>query len=121
VAKIVVRCPSCQGELRATRLSCSSCKTQLEGEFEIPLLLLLSAEDLAFATEFVRASGSLKEVAKRRGVSYPTVRGRLDDVLARLQELEKGVDRKRHKILSDLEHGKLDAKSAAEALRKAGL
>jgi hypothetical protein len=119
--RLVVRCPSCEGELAATRLSCRACKTQLEGEFEIPPLLQLSPDDLAFVTAFVRTSGSLKAMATQLGVSYPTVRNRLDDILERLSSIESGLEKRRHEILDRLEAGELDAKAAAAALRKVGL
>ena len=121
MAKLVVRCPSCEGDLLVTRLDCASCKTHLEGSFELPPLVQLGAEDLAFVTAFVRSSGSLKAMAGLLGISYPTVRNRLDDILARLDELERGVEKRRHAILDALENGKLSAQTAAEELRKVGL
>jgi hypothetical protein len=121
VPRLVVRCPSCTGELRATRLACDSCGTALEGQFEIPALLQLAPDDLAFVTSFVRSSGSLKAMAQLLGVSYPTVRHRLDEVIARLENIERGVDRRRHEILDALEAGKLTAKAAAAKLKKEGL
>jgi hypothetical protein len=121
MAKLVVRCPSCEGELAATRLSCRACRTQLEGEFELPPLLQLTQEELAFVTSFVRSSGSLNAMAQLLGVSYPTVRNRLDEILTRLGDIERGVDRRRHAILDRLEAGELDAKSAADELKKVGL
>src|SRR5262245_8643954 len=120
MARLPVRCPSCDGELLATRLACSSCSTALEGQFEIPLLLQLPPDDLAFVTAFVRSSGSLKAMAAVYGASYPTVRGRLDDILAKLEDLERGVDHRRHEILDALESGRLSAKDAAKQLRKVG-
>ena len=121
MAKIVVRCPSCEGELHATRLGCAACGTHLDGLFEIPLLLQLPADDLMFVTAFVRASGSLKAMASLEGASYPTIRNRLDEIIARLTELERGVLKKRHEILDALESGKLTARVAEEQLRKVGL
>ncbi|MBX3189191.1 MAG: DUF2089 domain-containing protein [Labilithrix sp.] len=121
MARLVVRCPSCEGDLVATRLACRSCGTALDGQFEIPLLLNLPPDDLAFVTAFVRSSGSLKAMAQLLGVSYPTVRGRLDEILARLDDLERGVDRRRHEILDALETGSITAQAAAEQLKKVGL
>lgn len=121
MSKLVVHCPSCDGQLAATRLTCEACSVQLEGQFEIPTLLQLSPDDLSWVTAFVRASGSLKEMATQTGVSYPTVRNRLDDIIGKLNELERGVERRRHEILDALEKGKLSAKAAAEKLRKVGL
>jgi hypothetical protein len=105
----------------AVRLSCRSCDTSLEGKFEIPTLLQLSPDDLSFVTAFVRSSGSLKAMAQLLGVSYPTVRNRLDEILQRLDALEQGIDKRRHEILDALENGKLTAEAAAEQLKKVGL
>lgn len=121
MAKLVSQCPSCSGRLAAIRLACESCGTQLEGQFDLPLLLRLSPADLAFVTEFVRCSGSLKEMAKLTNTSYPTVRNRLDEIIAQLTELERGVQKRRHEILDALENGRLTAKAAEAQLRKVGL
>lgn len=121
MAKLVVTCPSCHGDLQATRLSCAHCGTNLEGSFDLPLLLKLPADDLAFVSAFVRSSGSLKAMAQQSGSSYPTVRNRLDQIIARLEELEKGVAARRHEILDALEKGRLSSREAEEALRKVGL
>jgi len=119
--RIVVRCPSCDGELVAARLACRACGTSIDGQFEIPPLLQLSAEELAFVTAFVRSSGSLKAMAQHLSVSYPTVRNRLDEILAKLNGIERDVDKRRHAILDQLENGKLSAKDAAVELKKVGL
>jgi hypothetical protein len=121
MAKMIVRCPSCEGELRATRLACEACGTNLDGQFDIPLLLQLAADDLAFVTDFVRSSGSLKAIAQLHKTSYPTVRNRLDEIIGRLEELEQGIQKRRHEILDALEKGELSAKTAEERLRKVGL
>jgi hypothetical protein len=105
----------------AVRLTCGSCSTSLEGKFDIPPLLQLSQEELAFVTAFVRSSGSLKAMAQLLGVSYPTVRNRLDDIVRKLDDVERGVDRRRHAILDALENGQLTAEAAAEQLKKVGL
>jgi hypothetical protein len=103
------------------RLSCRSCDTSLEGKFEIPTLLQLAPDDLTFVTAFVRSSGSLKAMAQLLGVSYPTVRNRLDEILQKLDALGRGVDKRRHEILDALENGKMTADAAAEELKKVGL
>jgi hypothetical protein len=112
MAKLVVSCPSCGGDLRATRLACVSCGTNLEGQFDIPSLLQLPADDLAFVVEFVRSSGS---------TSYPTVRNRLDQIIARLDSQQAALQHKRSEILDALEGGRLSTKEAEEQLRKVGL
>lgn len=79
-----IRCPSCEQRLEVRRLSCGQCGTEVEGSYPLPQLAALSAEDQAFICDFVKTSGSLKEMAVLLKVSYPTVRNRLDDVIAKL-------------------------------------
>ncbi|HTV23868.1 MAG TPA: DUF2089 domain-containing protein [Polyangiaceae bacterium] len=121
MARLVAHCPACEGDLQVTRLACKACETQLEGQFDLPPLLQLSPEDLAFVTTFVRTSGSLKAVAEQTGTSYPTVRNRLNEILAQLAKAESGVEKRRHAILDALEQGKMSAKKAAAELKKVGL
>jgi hypothetical protein len=81
-----VHCPACDGELAITELTCLSCETTVTGHYRLPPLLRLNSDDQQFVEDFVRASGSLKAMAGRLGVSYPTVRNRLDDVIERLEQ-----------------------------------
>lgn len=104
----------------ATRLRCDRCETELQGHFEIPALLRLSVDELAFITTFVRESGSLKAMAEHTGTSYPTVRNRLNEIIQRLNEAEMHIEKRRHAILDALERGDMTAEAAARALRKVG-
>ena len=74
-------CPSCRALLSVIRLQCDQCETEVGGHYPLPRLARLSASDEAFVLEFVATSGSLKEMAKRLGVSYPTVRNRLNEII----------------------------------------
>ena len=82
-------CPSCGEALAVRRLACSACDTAVEGCFALPVLARLTPEDQEFLLRLVKSSGSLKDLAKAYGVSYPTVRNRLDSLIARIHELEK--------------------------------
>jgi hypothetical protein len=66
------------------RLYCERCGTEVEGAFSLPALVSLPAEDQEFLLNFVKASGSLKEMARVLAVSYPTVRNRLDAIIEKL-------------------------------------
>lgn len=66
------------------QLACPACGTAVHGDFLLPALARLNSEDQQFALAFVLRSGSLKEMARLYGVSYPTVRNRLDELIARL-------------------------------------
>ncbi|MFW6162506.1 MAG: DUF2089 family protein [Planctomycetota bacterium] len=80
-------CPACRRALEVVRLACEACGTAVEGRFELPVLARLEAEEQELVLSFLRASGSLKALAKRYGVSYPTVRNRLDALIERVEEL----------------------------------
>lgn len=86
-----VNCPSCGGMLTVKNLSCPACETQIDGNFDIPVLSRLEATEQQFILSFVKHSGSLKQMARELSLSYPTVRNRLDDIISRLQGLEASM------------------------------
>jgi hypothetical protein len=69
-------------------LVCEQCATEIQGQYELPPLASLCPEDQAFILDFIKASGSLKEMAKLLGLSYPTVRNRLDEIIERVKLAE---------------------------------
>jgi hypothetical protein len=79
-------CPSCSGKLTVKRLHCVKCGTEVEGLYPLPVLASLPLEDQDFVLEFIKTSGSLKEMARFLKVSYPTVRNRLDEVIGKLKQ-----------------------------------
>lgn len=118
MSKLVTRCPACEGDLAATRLTCAGCGVQLEGQFEIPALLRLSPEELEFVTAFVRASGSLKEMARLEKQSYPTIRARLDELIAKLDADRSGAARTQNEILDAIARGTMTAAEGAARLKE---
>ena len=86
--RLVSQCPSCGGPLQVLRLGCPGCDIGLEGQFELGVLSRLAPAEQEFLLEFVKSSGSLKEMARRFQVSYPTVRNRLDELIARVKALQ---------------------------------
>lgn len=94
----------------------------IEGEFEPPLLGGLSYEDQVFVGEFVRSHGSIKQMEKAFGVSYPTIKNRLNRIAGRLQlahvEVEAVAGRTRDDVLDLLERGEITAEEAAARLRR---
>lgn len=83
-----VSCPSCSNQLNVVSLACPECSTQVNGQFALPLLLQLNAEEQEFLMLFLKASGSLKAMAKELGYSYPKVRNMLDDLISKINQLE---------------------------------
>jgi len=86
--KLPTNCPSCGEGLAVKKLRCEECETEVEGLYELPPLAGLLVEDRDFVLQFIKASGSLKEMAKLLGVSYPTVRNRLDEIIDKLKDIE---------------------------------
>ena len=79
-------CPYCDREMRPTRMACGRCGVAVEGAFSVPRLGRLPVEHQRFIELFVLSGGNLKALAGQVGVSYPTVRSRLDKVIAALRE-----------------------------------
>src|SRR5271170_4830336 len=81
---MLLKCPSCSGALTVRRLECPSCALSLESSFELPPILKLSQAQLDFVEVFIKNRGVIREVERELGVSYPTVRAKLDEVVAAL-------------------------------------
>ncbi|HYB90629.1 MAG TPA: DUF2089 domain-containing protein [Candidatus Binataceae bacterium] len=124
---IILKCPSCDGNLTVTRLHCPSCSITIDGEFTTPALLKLSPAQIDFVEVFVKNRGVIREVERELGVSYPTVRARLDEVIGALgfqvrnepsPEAAPADDSavRRRAVLADLRAGKITADQALAAL-----
>jgi hypothetical protein len=124
--KILEQCPGCGGALEVTQLSCPECETVISGHFTPTRFCRLSPENLKFAESFIRLRGNIKEMERELGVSYPTVRSRLTEVIRALgfepaeepREEEESAGERRE-ILTKLETGQVSAQEAVELLRKA--
>jgi len=81
-------CPSCRESLKVTSLACRNCDTAVQGSFNLPLLARLDTEEQVFALNLLKSSGSLKDLARLYGISYPTVRNRLDALIDKVKRLE---------------------------------
>ena len=79
------QCPYCDNAMQVTQMACPRCRLAVEGDFPSSRLAHLPTEHQRFIEMFVLASGSLKEIATKTGVSYPTVRSRLDKVIDALR------------------------------------
>lgn len=107
--RVPAQCPICEGELYVERLSCNHCGTSLEGAFPLGRIQRLSDEQWQFVELFLRCEGKLNRVQEELGLSYPTVRNRLHDVIRALgyevREDEPAVG-VRQDLLNDLAAGK---------------
>lgn len=82
-------CPACKAELHVKSLKCNNCLTEVSGLYDLPVILLLSEEEQNFILKFVKKSGSLKDMAAGMNLSYPTVRNILNDIIEKIDTLEK--------------------------------
>jgi hypothetical protein len=80
-------CPYCQRAMQITCMTCPSCEVSVEADFPAPRLARLPVEHQRFIEMFVLASGNLKAIAEQAGVSYPTVRSRLDKIIDALRQV----------------------------------
>lgn len=121
------RCPVCSELMAVRRVECHTCGTAVEGVFAAPKFSRLSADQLRFVEVFLQARGNIKEVERELGISYPTVRNRLDAVLVALgyepdadAVAAERADRQnqRLEVLDALSRGEIDSEEALERLRQ---
>ncbi|HVM23821.1 MAG TPA: DUF2089 domain-containing protein [Candidatus Limnocylindrales bacterium] len=136
VHDVIATCPVCTDELTITRLHCRSCGTALEGEFGVGRFGRLDRDQMRLLESFLRSRGNLKEMERELGISYPTVRGRVDGLVralglsdgaddegdaddAELEMTQTAVDTaaERRDILERLARKEIDADEAAVRLR----
>lgn len=121
--KIISQCPVCGGELKVTRLRCAQCDTVIENDFTLSRFDYLSAEELSFTETFIKCRGNIKEVEKELGISYPTVRAKLDAIIKKLgfeEDARQGQDEemlRREAVLKALELGEITAEEAISRLK----
>jgi hypothetical protein len=145
VHDVIATCPVCSGELTITRLHCRACGSALEGEFGVGRFGRLDREQMGVLESFLRSRGNLKEMERELGISYPTVRGRVDALVRTLgfgdapqedvdldeeagaaetfEDGERAAEEAatdRRDILERLARKEIGAEEAAEALRKLG-
>lgn len=118
------QCPVCGERMLVTKLRCSHCGTELSGEFAPCRFCRLEEKHLQFVETFLRCRGSIKEVERALGVSYPTVKNMLDAALSALGLDEKPELRalrekeERSEILQRLSNGEIGVDTAIEALNQ---
>src|SRR6185503_13841807 len=135
---VISTCPVCAGELAVTRLHCRSCGTTLEGEFSVGRFGRLTKEQLVLLESFLRSRGNLRDMERALGISYPTVRGRVEALVRALgfgpregsEEAEDDAASAaaanadtaagRQAILERLAKGEIGAEEAATAIRSLG-
>ena len=130
---VISTCPVCSSELAVTRLHCRACGTTLEGEFSVGRFGRLTREQLALLESFLRSRGNLRDMERELGISYPTVRSRVEALVRALgfgprdgeESAEEAADagdtaQQRQQILERLAKREISADEAATAIRAFG-
>ena len=124
---VISTCPVCSGELAVTRLHCRSCGTTLEGEFTVGRFGRLTKDQLALLESFLRSRGNLRDMERELGISYPTVRSRVEALVRALgfgprdgDETSAEESASRQEILERLARHDIGAEEAAAAIRALG-
>ncbi len=115
---VVTHCPACGHKMDVVALKCPVCGTGVTGRFEIDEIFNLSEEQMKFVKVFLKNRGNLSEVQKELGISYPTARNRLNDIVKALGydvvDEEKINERE---ILEKVKNGEIDAATAISILK----
>ncbi len=111
-------CPVCANRLKIVRLRCENCDTVIEGRFNSLPLAQLNSEQQEFVQGFIKSRGSIKEMEKELGISYPTVCKKLDEISKILGYAPENVEKREKEILEAIEKGKISAEQGANLLRE---
>ncbi len=114
----LTNCPFCQGDFVIKEVECQGCQSQIKGSFKSNRFHMFNPDDLFFIETFLKNEGNIKLMEKDLGVSYPTVKSRLKNIITTLgYQTEEGGSKQRVKILNDLSEGKIDVTEAMKNLR----
>lgn len=132
---VIAHCPVCAADLAVTRLRCAACGTTIEGEFAVGRFHRLNRDQLAILESFLRSRGNLREMERELGISYPTVRQRVEALVRALGfgprdavDADPGTAvtdssataERRREILERLARHEMSAEDAASAIRALG-
>jgi len=124
VRRMIHACPVCGHSVEITRLNCTRCEVRIEGRFRMCRFCELEPEHLEFLEVFLKNRGVIRDVEKELGVSYPTVRARLDALLEALGyeaastlSFREASDRQKE-VLASLDRGDITLEEAVRRLKQ---
>jgi hypothetical protein len=115
-------CPVCGGDMIIRELECPTCEVTIRGSFDTCPFCVLNAEQLQLIKIFLKSRGNIKEVERELGISYPTVRGRLDEITRTLgftPARPEVTPVMKEELLAKLESGEIDADEFVRRLDEA--
>ena len=113
------KCPICESETSVTEIYCKNCETTIKGDFELCKFCRLDEEQKYFLEVFIKNRGNIKEIEKEMGISYPTVRNKLDGVISSLgYVVERPSPTNQKEILEKLSKGEISKEEALKFLNK---
>jgi len=119
--EVLGKCPVCGSETEVLKIGCEECGTSIEGHFDLCKFCRLTSDQKLFIDVFIKCRGNIKEVEKELGVSYPTVKNRLEDVATALgykPEADYSYSNKKKDILDRLNKGEISAEEAINLLKE---
>src|SRR5699024_2920629 len=117
---IIETCPVCAHQLHVSKLSCANCHTVIEKNFMLSKFADFTHEQIVFIKAYLVNPGNIKEVEKALGVSYPTARGKLNDIVTMLGHqttIEQDERKKKANVMEQLENGEIDVEEALALLK----
>ncbi|MGI6643914.1 MAG: DUF2089 domain-containing protein [Bacillota bacterium] len=125
--EVIGKCPVCGDPLLVSELYCPGCQTKISGSFDLCKFCKLNSDQRAFAEVFIKNRGNIREVERELGISYPTVRSRLENLIRALgytlgpDESEGASEdlkaKEKREILDKLAQGQITPQEAARMLR----
>jgi len=122
--KVPHKCPVCgQKDMYISKLQCRVCGTTIENQFEFSKFLRLSEDQIEFVEAFLKNRGNFKEMERELGLSYPTLRSRLENILEvlGLKQEKENESSSALVVLEMLENGEITADEAIKILKEEGL
>lgn len=116
---VLGQCPICEGTIEVTEFKCGSCESTIRGSFKLCKFCQLPKEQLEFAEIFIKNRGNIKEIERELGISYPTVKGKLDSLIDALgyKNQTVPVESKNKEILERLDRGEISPEEAIELMK----
>lgn len=122
--QVISHCPVCNEDMIITSLHCSKCNIEINGQFGLSRLNMLSKEQIEFVEIFLKNHGNIKAIEKELNISYPTVKRNLNDILQRMGYDVVNSENKdimsRNEILEKLANKEISFEKANELLKQRG-